>query len=76
MAHSSAPDAPPVGTEVCNRKGDFAGYVTSAAFSIKYQRVLAFAHLKTEHQPGDSLALNGSKEWTVCSLPFNEAPRG
>jgi aminomethyltransferase len=71
MAHSSTPDAPPVGTEVYTQKGEFAGYVTSAAFSIKHERALAFAHLKTEYRPGDTLALNDYQEWVVCSLPFN-----
>ena len=73
MAHGSATDAPPVGAEVRTRKGKFAGYVTSAAFSIKHERALAFAHLQPGHQPGDILAVDGHREWTVCSLPFNGA---
>jgi aminomethyltransferase len=71
MAHGSATVAPPVGSEIYNRKGEFAGYVTSAAFSIEHGRALAFAHLKMEHKPGDTVALNGYQEWTVCSLPFS-----
>jgi aminomethyltransferase len=70
MAHDGALDAPPVGTEIYNPKGEFAGYVTSAAFSIKHGRALAFAHLKTEYSPGDILTLNGDQEWAVRSLPF------
>lgn len=73
MAHSSKQEPPPVGTDVYTQKGEFSGYVTSAAFSIKHERALAFAHLKTKHQPGDTLTLNGNQEWLVCTLPFNAA---
>jgi aminomethyltransferase len=71
MADNSTQDIPLVGTEVYTRKGEFSGYVTSAAFSIKHERALAFAHLKTEHRPGDTLTINGNQNWLVCSLPFN-----
>ena len=73
MAHSTATVAPPVGSEIYTRKGEFAGYVTSAAFSIKHGRALAFAHLKREHKPGDILALKGYQDWSVSSLPFSGA---
>jgi glycine cleavage system aminomethyltransferase T len=73
MADSTSADAPPVGTEVFTLKGEFAGYVTSAAFSIKHERALAFAHLKREHRPGDTMALAAGQDWTVCSLPFKES---
>jgi len=69
-ANGSIFDAPPVGAEIYTRKGEFAGYVTSAAFSIKHKRALAFAHLKKECSPGEMLALDSDQEWTVCSLPF------
>jgi len=72
-AHDPAQDVLPVGTEIYNRKGDIAGYVTSAAFSIKHERALAFAHLKMEHRPGDILILHGNQKWLVCSLPFRTA---
>ena len=71
MASGSTQDAPPVGAEVYTREGEFSGYVTSTAFSIKYGRVLAFAHLKMEHEPGDTLTVNDNQKWLVCSLPFN-----
>ena len=73
MAHSSTQETPPVGTDVYTQEGEFSGYITSAAFSIKHERALAFVHLKTKHQPGDTLTLNGKQEWLVCSLPFNAA---
>lgn len=73
MAHRSDQDIPLVGTDIYTPEGEFSGYVTSAAFSIKHERPLAFAHLKMEHQPGDTLTLNGHQEWLVCSLPFDTA---
>jgi len=73
MAHSSTTVAPPVGSEIYTRKSGFAGYVTSAAFSIKHGRALAFAHLNVEHTAGDTLEINGYQEWSVCALPFDGA---
>ena len=69
-AQNCAQETPPVGTDVFTSAGEFSGYVTSAAFSIKHQRALAFAHLKKEHRPGDILTLSDNQSWLVCSLPF------
>ena len=70
MALDQASEAPPLGSSAHTVNGDFAGYVTSAAFSIKYRRVLAFAHLPTACKPGEILSLDGSDRWQVCALPF------
>lgn len=64
-------DVLPVGSEIYTREGKIAGYVTSAAWSIKYQRALAFAHIEKSCQRGDTLTSRDGSCWTVCSLPFS-----
>jgi len=73
MAQDTSQDVPLVGIDIFTENGDLSGYISSAAFSIKYNKALAFAHLKTECRPGDILTLNGNQKWIVCSLPFNVA---
>jgi aminomethyltransferase len=65
----SSVDVPYLGEEVFTSDGEFAGYVTTGAFSPKHQRPLAFAHLKPWCQPGQSLVV-ADDEWTVAKLPF------
>lgn len=64
-------DVPPVGTEIYDRNGAFAGYVTTAAFSIRHGRPLAFAHVRQGLVPGDTLELDGGPGWTLSNLPFD-----
>jgi aminomethyltransferase len=70
-AFGTAQEVLPVGAEIYNRKSEIAGYVTSAAYSIKYERALAFAHLEKTCRPGDTLTFKDGQDWTVCSLPFD-----
>jgi len=70
-ADSPTQDVLPVGMEIFNREGGVAGYVTSAAYSIKHQRALAFAHLEKTCQPGDTLTFKDGEDWTICLLPFD-----
>ena len=70
-ANSMTQDVLPVGAEICNQEGGIAGYVSSAAYSIKHGRALAFAHLEMSCQLGDTLVFKDGQDWTVCSLPFD-----
>jgi glycine cleavage system aminomethyltransferase T len=46
--------------------GDFAGYVTSSAFSIRAERAVAFAHLTRECTHEDPLFVGSTHEaWHV-----------
>jgi aminomethyltransferase len=64
---------PPVGAEVLNARGELSGFITSAAYSVRYARPLAFAHLVIGQHPGDRLVVGGYGEWSVCHLPFGPA---
>jgi len=70
-ANDTVQNVLPVGTEIYNQQGGVAGYVTSAAYSIKHRRALAFAHLEKTCQPGDTLTFRDGQDWTVYLLPFD-----
>ena len=72
-AISTTQEVLPVGAEIYTREGEIAGYVTSAAYSVKHERALAFTHLKTSHRPGDILTSMDNQKWFVRSLPFSTA---
>jgi aminomethyltransferase len=60
---------PAVGDRVVDADSAFAGYITTAAFSPKHGRPLAFAHLNPRYRPEQRLLVHGEK-WTVRRLPF------
>lgn len=64
---------PLVGDEVLDDSGGFLGYVTSAAPSPREGRVLAFAHLAPDCQPGAVVHAAGSR-WQVSTIPFPDLP--
>ena len=65
-ARSQTSNAAKIGAVVSRDNGDFAGYVTSSAFSVKAGCALAFAHLTLESRHDDVLWLNGTQEaWQV-----------
>lgn len=68
-ANGGSTSVPSLGEEVFTSDGEFAGYVTTSAFSPKHQGPLAFAHLKTWCHPGQSLVVDDAM-WTVTALPF------
>ena len=70
-ANDTEQDVLPAGSELLGSNGQVAGYVSSAAWSIKFKRALAFAHIETNYQPGDVLTFKDGSHWTVCSLPFS-----
>jgi aminomethyltransferase len=70
-ASSSDQEVLPVGSEIYNGNDEIAGYVTSAAYSIKHERAKAFAHLEKACRPGDGMKSRDGRDWTVCSLPFD-----
>lgn len=63
-------EPPLIGSEVFTRLGEFAGYITSAAFSPREKRVLGFAHLSPNCSVGSKVLIDGAN-WDVCSVPFN-----
>jgi aminomethyltransferase len=73
---ASAPHCriPAVGDRIVDADGAFAGYITTAAFSPKHRRSLAFAHLNPRYRPEQPLLVHG-EEWTVRRLPFGCAER-
>ena len=73
MAMNTAVNAPPVGTVVYTKSGVIAGCVSSSAFSIKFGRALSFAYLNPQHQPGETMTLDGHEDWITSSLPFDSA---
>ena len=70
-AHDPVQDILPVGAEIYNQRHEIAGYVTSAAYSIKHERALAFTHLAKTCRPGDTLTDIDGQDWIVRSLPFD-----
>ena len=60
---------PAVGDRVVDGDDAVAGYITTAAFSPKHRRPLAFAHLSPRYRPDQPLLVHG-KKWTVRRLPF------
>jgi len=62
---------PSLGQEVFTADGDFAGYVTTSAFSPRHGRPLAFAHLKPFCRPGESLVVDGAA-WVATPLPMTD----
>ena len=59
-------NAAKVGTMLSKDNGDFAGYVTSSAFSIRAERAVAFAHLTRECMHEDPLFVSSTHEvWHV-----------
>jgi aminomethyltransferase len=65
---------PAVGDRVIDLDGAFAGYITTAAFSPKQRRPLAFAHLHPRYKPEQPLFVHGEK-WTARRLPFGTVER-
>lgn len=62
-------EPPFIGSEIQSVSGDFAGYVTSAAFSFRDNCSLAFAHLVPSCAPGANVHIDGTS-WLVSSLPI------
>jgi aminomethyltransferase len=60
---------PAVGDRVVDADHALAGYITTAAFSPKHRRPLAFAHLNPRYRAERPLFVSGEK-WTVRRLPF------
>ncbi|MEV6906926.1 aminomethyl transferase family protein [Amycolatopsis sp. NPDC051071] len=60
---------PVLGQEVLTAARHFAGYVTSAAWSPREGRFLAFAHLLPESVNGSEVHVAGAR-WEVRSVPF------
>lgn len=58
-------DTAKAGTRLLSEKGDFAGYVTSSAFSLKNQRPYAFAHLFNSDYKGPLLVEGTSDQWLI-----------
>jgi glycine cleavage system aminomethyltransferase T len=65
---------PAVGDRIVDTDSAFAGYITTAAFSPKHGRPLAFAHLSPSYRPEQALLVHGEK-WTVRRLPFGSGER-
>jgi aminomethyltransferase len=56
-----------IGSVLHKENGEFAGYVTSSAYSIKTGRALAFAHLAIGCKDSETLILESTQEkWTVA----------
>lgn len=65
-ASSQSSQAAKVGSILNTINGDFAGYITSSAFSIKAERALAFAHLLIDVDHGDTFYIQGTQEeWKI-----------
>jgi aminomethyltransferase len=71
VARDGSTGVPSLGQEVFTADGDFAGYVTTSAFSPRHRRPLAFAHLKPFCQPGESLVVEGAA-WMATPLPMTD----
>lgn len=66
LATSQSSQAAKVGSILHNDNGNFAGYITSSAFSIKAERALAFAHLLVNADNCEKFYIQGTKEeWIV-----------
>jgi aminomethyltransferase len=61
-ASSQSSQAAKVGSILNKNNGDFAGYITSSAFSIKAERALAFAHLLVGNNDCKKFYIQGTKE--------------
>lgn len=70
-ARDGSTGVPSLGQEVFTPDGDFAGYVTTSAYSPRHGRPLAFAHLRPSCVPGQSLVVEGAA-WTATTLPFQD----
>jgi len=51
-----------VGSILIDENGDFSGYVTSSAFSIKSERALAFAHVLIDKNDGREFYIKASND--------------
>lgn len=70
-AQNGSTRVPCLGEEVFTPAGEFAGYVTTAAFSPSHRRPVAFAHLQPWVEPGQALVV-ADDPWTATTLPFSE----
>jgi aminomethyltransferase len=70
-ARDSSTGVPSMGQEVFTPDGEFAGYVTTAAYSPRYGRPLAFAHLKPSCPPGGPLVVEGVP-WVATTVPMKD----
>jgi glycine cleavage system aminomethyltransferase T len=66
QAVSSSSEAAKIGSVLHKENGDFAGYVTSSAFSIQAGCALAFAHILIDHDDcGKYLIQKEKEEWSL-----------
>ena len=65
QALSPLSQAAPVGAALYKENGDFAGYITSSAFSIQAARAVAFAHLLVDNDGCKKFYLRGIETWIL-----------
>ena len=62
-------DTPSIGSAVLDSEGQFAGYVTTASFSIRDNRILLFAQL-LPHLQNNQHYFVGNDRYNLAALPF------